>query len=560
MGKTVYDAIVVGSGIAGGWAAKELTEKGLSVLLLERGPFIEHGKGYTGEHISPWDLKFRGRGDRRLYDAEYPVQKQCYALGEDTRQFFVNDKEHPYKQDMPFSWIRGYNLGGRSLTWYRQSYRWGDLDFTANAKDGQGCDWPIRYEDLKPWYDHVEEFAGISGEAAGLKQLPDGKFLPPMPMNCAELAVKERLAKAFPDRPMIVGRTATLTRDHKGRSACHYCHSACHRGCSTGSYFSSLSSTLPAAMATGRLTLRTDSIVHSVAYDERTDRATGVRVIDRLTRETVDYAARVVFLCASTLGTTQILLNSATPRFPNGLGNSSGTLGHYLMDHAFSMRIEGIVPGMEDRYYSGHRPNGVYIPRFQNLRGQDQEFLRGYGLQGGAARADWTVGFQTPGFGVGLKRSLREPGPWGIGFTPFCECLPRYENYVELDTDEVDSWGIPLLRVHCAFGENERKLEQAATVVGAEMLEAAGGKDVRVVDREYPPGLGIHEMGTARMGKDPKTSVLNAHNQCHDVSNVFVTDGAAMASSACQNPSLTYMALTARACDFAVRELKRGNL
>jgi choline dehydrogenase-like flavoprotein len=556
-----YDAIVVGSGITGGWAAKELAEKGLKVLLLERGGHVEHGKGYVSEHVPPWEMRFRERSDRRLDDKEYVVQKQCYALGDDTRHFFVNDKLHPYKQaeGKPFAWIRGYHLGGRSLTWFRLSYRWGDLDFEGNARDGHGVDWPVRYRDLAPWYDYVEEFVGVSGQAEGLPQLPDGRFQPPMAMNCAELAVKERLAKAFPDRTMTIGRTATLTRPLNGRTACHYCVSACHRGCSTGSYFSSLAATLPAATVTGNLEIRPHSIVHSVAYDEKKDKATGVPVIDQETPEALEFKARVIFLCASTLGSTQILLGSSTRRFPNGLANSSGALGHYLMDHAFSMRVKGVVPGLEEKYYSGHRPNVVYVPRFQNLVKQDRDYLRGYGLQGGASRESWERGFEMPGFGADFKRALRDPGPWTLSFTGFGECLPRYDNYVELDS-EIDSWGLPLLKVHCTYGENEKKMTEDVAVVGSEMLEAAGVKDVTTTDRRYPPGLGIHEMGTARMGKDPKTSVLNGYNQCHDVPNVFVTDGAAMASSACQNPSLTYMAFTARACDYAVREMKRGNL
>ncbi len=564
MARETYDAIVVGSGITGGWAAKELTEKGLEVLMLERGRPIEHGAGYVTEHRAAWELEFRGQGDPRLYAEEYAVQSQTRFLDETIQHLFVNDNEHPYKQDpdKPFLWIRGYHLGGRSIMWGRQSYRWSDLDFEANARDGIEIDWPIRYSDLAPWYDHVERFAGISGQAEGLPQLPDGEFLPPMPLNCVEAMAKEKIEQAFPERRLTIGRSAVLTRPHNGRAACHYC-GPCWRGCSTGSYFSTQSATLPAAMATRRLTVRTHSIVESVLYDERKDRATGVRVIDAETREAREIDARVVFLCASTLASTQILLNSKTPRFPDGLGNSSGVLGHYLMDHPFEAGAYGFAPGFEDRYYLGRRPNGIYIPRFQNLDGRDRgrEFLRGYGFQGGAWRQSWKDrGIDGPEFGADFKRSLRDPGPWMMGIGGFGECLPRYENSVELDPEETDSWGIPLLRTQASWSDNELAIKEDAQVTGAEMLEAAGLKHVGTFNRESAPGLCIHEMGTARMGSDPKTSVLNAYNQCHDVPNVFVTDGSCMTSSACQNPSLTYMALTARACDHAVGELKRGHL
>lgn len=556
-----YDAIVVGSGIAGGWAAKELTEKGLKTLLLERGRYVEHGKDYITEHLPTWKLPYRGWGDRRLYETDYPVQRQCYAFGEATRHFFVNDREHPYlhPDDKPFSWLRGYQLGGRSILWARQSYRWSDLDFEANARDGFGVDWPIRYRDLEPWYDHVESFAGISGQAEGLPQLPDGEFLPPMEMNCVERQVKERIEKAFPERRMTIGRTAVLTKSLGKRMRCHYC-GPCERGCSTRSYFSSLTSTLPAALETGNLTVRAHSVVHSVIYDEEKDQATGVRVVDALTRESHEFSARVVFLCASTLGSTQILLNSSTPRFPDGLANSSGALGHYLMDHPHSVAVSAEMPGFADRYYRGTRPNGIYIPRFRNLGDQHPDFLRGYGFQGGGLRTGWHRGLEIPGLGVELKQRLRDPGPWRMRFTPFTECLPRFENYVTLNPDRLDRWGIPQLEIHCAWSDNERRLEQDAMDTAAEMLEAAGGRDIEAVHRDYPPGHGIHEMGTARMGRDPETSVLNGWCQAHDVPNLFVTDGAAMASSACQNPSLTYMALTARACDYAVTRLKRGDL
>lgn len=558
-----YDAIVVGSGITGGWAAKELTEKGLDTLVLERGPYVEHGADYNTEHTPSWEFDFQGQGNRQRYAEEYPIQSECYAFGEATEQFFANDKKNPYVQEEPFTWIRGYHLGGRSLTWGRQCYRWSDLDFTANARDGYGVDWPIRYEDIAPWYDYVEKYVGISGRKEGLPQLPDGPFLPPMEMNVAEKQVKAGIESAYEDRMMTIGRAAVLTQQHNGRQACHYC-GPCRRGCSVGAYFSSLSATLPDARATGNMTLECDSIVHSVKYDHERDRATGVRVIDRETKEAREYEGRIVFLCASTLGSTQILLNSATSRFPDGLANSSGALGHYLMDHPYQAGASGRVPGLADRYYHGHRPNGTYIPRFRNLGPEpdsDADFLRGWASQAGASREGWSRALGEEGFGEDFKQKLRDPGPWRMGAGGWGEMLPRKENYVELDDEKTDAWGIPQLRINCTFSENEQKMREDMAVQLAEMLEAAGCTDVdSYVNEEASPGLCIHEMGTARMGRDPDASVLNKWNQAHDIENLFVTDGSCMASSACQNPSITYMALTARACDYAVKEMKRGNL
>ncbi len=562
----VYDAIVVGSGISGGWAAKELCELGLKTLVLERGRPLEHGKDYVTEHLPPWQTPFRGQEDRKRMLEDHYIQLQAGPVNEYNIHFFINDRENPYvyDPDKPFLWIRGDQVGGRSIMWGRQSYRWSDLDFEANARDGFGVDWPIRYRDLAPWYDYVERFAGISGQAEGLPQLPDGQFLPPMPMNCVELHVKERIERAFPGRKMTIGRAAVLTQPLNGRAACHYC-GPCDRGCTPGAYFSSLSATLPAARATGNLTLRPNSIVHSVIYDEERDRAVGVRVIDRETKEMLEFYGRVIFLSASTLATTQILLNSKSRRFPNGLGNSSGVLGHYLMDHHFVVGATGEIPGFEDKYYYGNRPNGIYIPRFRNLgdkASKRSDYLRGFGYQGGAYRAGWDRGIDMQGFGVSLKQALRDPGPWIMGLGAWGEMLPRYENYVELDPERTDAWGMPLLRIHCTWSENELAMRKDMAQSAAEMLEAAGAKNIQVYDAiEYAhPGLCIHEMGTARMGRDPKTSVLNAYNQMHDVPNVFVTDGACMASSACQNPSITYMALTARAAHYAVEQLKKGNL
>ncbi len=563
-----YDAIVVGSGITGGWAAKELTEQGLKVLLLERGRPVEHGRDYITEHKPNWEFAFRGLGDRKKLEEEYPVQSRSGVAREDNLHFFINDREHPYVEEKPFTWVQGNQLGGKSITWGRQSYRWSDLDFEANLREGIAVDWPIRYADLEPWYDYVERFAGISGQAEGLPQLPDGLFLPPMMMNCAEQHLKAGIERAFPGRTMTIGRCAVLTVPHNGRAACHYC-GPCHRGCTPGAYFSSLSATLPAARATGNLTIRPHSVVHSVIYDEEKGRATGVRVVDYETKEMHEFYARVIFLCASTLGTTRILLNSTSSRFPNGLGNDSGELGHNLMDHHFRVGARGIMPGFEDRYYFGNRPNGIYIPRFRNLGDRatrHPDFVRGYGYQGGASRQGWQRGMALRGFGADFKHRLREPGPWEMFLVAFGEALPRHENRVWLDPEQTDAWGMPLLHVDCAWGENEFAMRKDMAEQAAEMLEAAGCTDIQTYDNYTEggygaePGLGIHEMGTARMGRDPKTSVLNAYNQVHAVPNVFVTDGACMTSSACQNPSLTYMALTARAAHHAVEEMKRGNL
>jgi choline dehydrogenase-like flavoprotein len=559
-----YDAIVVGSGVTGGWAAKEFTEKGLDTLCLERGRHVEHGDDYVTEHKEPWEMDYHGRGSAQEMKEHYPVQSQAGPVNAYNKHFFVKDSKHPYEtsDDSSFMWIRGYQLGGRSITWGRQCYRWSDLDFTANKREGIAVDWPIRYDDIAPWYDYVEDYVGLTGQEEGLPQLPDGNFLPPMEMNVAEKDVKAGLEESFSDRIMTIGRAAILTRPHKGRSACHYC-GPCSRGCSAGAYFCSLSSTLPAARATGNLTLKTDSIVHSVIYDEETGRASGVRVIDANTKETREYKGRVVFLCASTFGSTKIMLNSTSSRFPNGIANSSGALGKYVMDHHFKVGASGTVPGHMDRYTYGDRPNGIYIPRFRNLGrtpDADVDFLRGYGYQGGASREGWGRAIGEAGFGADLKHSLREPGRWRFGITAFGEMLPREDNYVELHPDKTDEWGMPVLRFDVSTGENEALMREDMAAQAAEMLEAAGCEDVSTYDADYTPGEGIHEMGTARMGRNPDTSVLNRWNQAHDVPNLFVTDGACMTSAACQNPSITYMALTARAVDYATKEMERQNI
>ncbi|MEM8489047.1 MAG: GMC family oxidoreductase [Bacteroidota bacterium] len=562
-----YDAIVVGSGISGGWAAKELTEKGLKTLLLERGRPVEHSTDYITEHKAPWELNMRGRYNRANAEANYAVQKRTGQFRAEAEHWFINDKENPYIEDKPFTWIRGNHVGGRSLMWGRHCYRWSDIDFEANLKDGNGVDWPIRYADIAPWYDYVEKFAGISGEKLGLPQLPDGQFQPGMPLNVVEKHLREQIIKNFPERILTIGRVAILTEALPGRAACHYC-GPCIRGCSTGSYFSSQSSTLPAAVATGNLTLRPYSIVQQVIYDETRDKATGVRIVDSETNEVLEFKAKVVFLCASALGSTQILLNSKSNRFADGLANSSGELGHNLMDHHFKVGANAMVDGFDDRYYYGNRPTGFYVPRFRNINSETrrQDYVRGYGYQGSARRENWGRGNDMRGFGAELKQQLREPGDWRIGMTAFGECLPRHGNYVRLDDAVTDKWGMPALRINAAWGANEFAMRRDMAQSAAEMLDAAGYRDVSTYDSYTEGGLGaevglgIHEMGTARMGRDPKTSVLNEWNQAHDVPNLYVTDGACMTSSGCQNPSITYMALTARAVDHAVSEMKKGNI
>jgi choline dehydrogenase-like flavoprotein len=554
-----YDAIVVGSGISGGWAAKELTERGLRVLLLERGRNVEHIKDYVNATKAPWEYLHRG-GRTHAMELAYPVLRRDYPLNEKNLDFWVNEKDSPYTEVKRFDWYRGYQVGGRSLTWGRQSYRWSDFDFEANAKDGIAADWPIRYNELAPWYDHVERHAGISGSRDGLPQLPDGQYLPAMPLNCGEELVAGRVKAKFDGkRRIITGRTANATKALEGRAPCQY-RNACWLGCPYGAYFSTQSSTLPAAAKTGKLTLKPWSIATEVLYDRDRKRATGVRVLDAVTDQWTDYTAKIVFLCASTLNSTWLLLRSATDVWPGGLGSSSDELGHNLMDHHFRCGAEGKLAGLDDKYYYGRRPNGIYIPRFRNLFGDKREYLRGFGYQGSASREGWSRGVKELGVGAAFKDELTAPGPWMFGATGFGEMLPNHANRVGLDRSKQDKWGLPVLAIDCATGENERLMRKDMMSDMAEILEQAGATMIKTFDEKYYPGMGIHEMGTARMGRDPKTSVLNAHNQVWDAPNVFVTDGACMASSACQNPSLTYMALTARAADFAVNELNRRNL
>jgi choline dehydrogenase-like flavoprotein len=557
--QNTYDAIVIGSGISGGWAAKELTEKGLKVLMLERGKDHQHIKDYKNATKDPWDFEYAGRTtDQQRKD--YPVIHRGWAANEGVMDAWANEIESPYTEVKPFTWWRSYRLGGRSTIWGRQSYRWSDFDFEANAKDGHGVDWPIRYKDIAPWYDYVEKFAGISGSIEGLPHLPDGQFLPPMDLNIVEKDVAARLKKHYNNqRHMIIGRVANLTAPLQARTACQF-RNRCWEGCPFGAYFSTQSSTLPAATATGNLTVRPFSIVTKIIYDKDTKKAKGVEVLDAENNNTYEYFSKIVFVNASALNSAWVLMNSATEIWPDGLGSSSGELGHNIMDHHYNLGASGKVEGFEDKYIYGRRANGIYLTRFANLYDDKRDFLRGYGYQGGASRSGWSREIAEMNIGGDFKDALAEPGGWQIGMTGFGEVLPYHENKITLDKNKKDKWGLPVLSMDAELKENEMKMRKDILKEAVAMLENAGVKDVHTYDSGHAMGHGIHEMGTARMGKDAKTSVLNSTNQVWDAKNVFVTDGAAMTSASCVNPSLTYMALTARAADFAVSELKKGNL
>ena len=558
-----YDAIVVGTGITGGWAAKELCENGLKTLVLERGPMVEHIKDYKTMNDDVWDYELKGelsKEDKKKYHKQSRVG---WAPKEDVKHFFVNDLNHPYVETKRFDWIRGYQVGGRSLTWGKQSYRWSDLDFEANKKDGIGVDWPVRYKDISPWYDKVEEYIGVSGQNLGLKHLPDGKFQPPMELNCVEQELQKVIPEKFDDgRLLTIGRVAHIT-DNKanieGRQPCQY-RNRCWRGCPFGGYFSSNSSTLAAAERTGNMTLRPNSIVYEVIYDDEAKKATGVKIIDAVTNEKLELNAKVIFLCASAMASVGILLQSKSERFPNGFGNDSDALGRGIMDHHYQLGASAKVDGHLDSYYKGRRPNGFYIPRFVNLdeKTKRKDYIRGFGYQGSASRENWTNAIAEMGYGANLKESILKPGEWQIGATGFAEFLPYDDNRVTLSKTEKDKWGLPQLDFDVEFKENEYNMREDIKKEIAAIFEAAGFKDIAVYDRSTGPGLGIHEMGGARMGKDPKTSIVNNNNQIHSVPNVYVTDGAFMSSSSCVNPSLTYMAFTARAANHAAEQFKLG--
>ena len=558
----VFDAIVVGTGISGGWAAKELCENGLKTLVLERGRMVTHIQDYPTANLDPWDMPNNGDLTPEQKSRQEKQARTGYTVRAESSHWFVDDLTHPYNETKRFDWMRGYHVGGRSIMWGRHSYRWSDLDFEANAKDGIAVDWPVRYKDIAPWYDRVEEYIGVSGENLGLSQLPDGKFEPMMQLNCVEQHFREQVAEQFEGRVVTAGRVAHITSDKKydGRSKCQF-RNRCIRGCPFGGYFSSVSSTLPAAERTGNMTLRANSIVHEVIYDAATGKASGVKVIDRETKESMVFNAKIVFLCASSMASSAILMQSKSERFPNGLGNDSDQLGRNIMDHQLGVGANGTFDGFEDKYYKGRKPNGVYIPRFRNLdTDTKKDYLRGFGYQGGASRGNWEEAIAEHAFGKDLKEAVLKPGGWSMGIMGFGEVLPYEENRFTLDYENLDEWGLPTLTFDAEFKDNEWKMREDMKAQAVAMLEQAGFKNVNAYDNPGALGLGIHEMGTARMGRDPKTSVLNGYNQVHTCPNVFVTDGSFMTSASCVNPSLTYMAFTARAANYAAEQLKKGLL
>lgn len=560
-----FDAIVVGSGMSGGYAAKEFCEKGYKTLVLDRGKPIEHGK-YETEFKPPWEMEFRGQMHPDEIKENYFIQKKGHGVSDFTKHHFINDQENPYIQQKPYLWTRSSKVGGKSVIWSRQSYRWNKIDFEANKKDGHGIDWPIRYDDLAPWYDYVEPFIGISGSYENLEELPDGQFLPPLPLNVVERQLKTSIEANFLGRKVIPARVAHLTEPQAihialGRGQCQS-RSECERGCSWGGYYSSVSGALPAAKRTDNLTLTANAQVQEVLYDSKTGKASGVRYVDTVSGETTTVTARVIFMCASTLGTLQILMNSTSEKYPNGIGNTSGVLGHYIMDHVHGAGANGTVPGHLDSYYKGRKPGGVYIPRFQNLKAQQSNYLRGYGYQGGASRATRTTAGRAKQADIGksFKEANRIPGNWRFKITSFGEVLPDFNNRVFLHASKKDQWDMPLLVANVAYGQNEKIMKQEMMDSAVEMLKAAGLKNVRGYSKPMPPGRSIHEMGGACMGLDPKSSYLNKWNQSHEVPNLFITDGAAFSSVSCVNPSITFMALTARAVDYADKQFKAGIL
>lgn len=556
-----FDAIVVGSGISGGWAAKELTGKGLKTLVLERGRDVKHLKDYPTTNMNPWEFEHRGDLTQEIKNAN-PVAAKCYAFREDAMHFFVKDKEHEYVQEKPFDWIRGYQVGGKSLTWARQTQRWSDFDFEGPARDGFAVDWPIRYKDLAPWYSYVEKFVGISGNRDGLPELPDGEFLPAMEMSCVEKYFKEKMADTYKDRHLIMGRCAHITKPqeiHKqqGRASCQY-RNLCQRGCPFGGYFSSNSSTLPWAEKTGNLTMISDAVVTAVIYDDKLEKATGVRVTNAKTKEITEYYAKIIFVNAAAINTNLLLLNSTSARFPAGLGNDNGLMGKFMAFHNYRGKVTASFDGFKDSDISGRRPTNGYIPRFRNLHKQETDFLRGYAISFSARRG--VIGAK--GWGEELKQQLSNPkeGDWSIGSHIMGETIPKVTNYVRPDASKKDEWGMPLANISIEYDDNDEKMLQDYFTQMSEMYRQAGFSNIKTADSHQAPGLDIHEMGGVRMGLDPATSLLNKWNQLHHCKNVFITDGAAMTSTSTQNPSLTYMAITARACDYAVNELKKMNI
>lgn len=555
-----YDAIVIGSGISGGWAAKELCDKGLKTLVLERGRNIEHIKDYPTATKNPWEFPHRGQLPTAVLE-ENPIAGRCYAFEEATEHFFVKDKEHPYIQEKPFDWIRGYHVGGKSLMWARECQRWSNFEFTSPAKYGYGIDWPIRYKDIAPWYSHTELFAGICGNRDGLEAMPDGEFLPPFEMNCVEKELKEKIEKKYKDRFMVHGRGAHLTQPtelhlKQGRGQCQ-ARDLCARGCPYGGYFSSVSATLPWAQKTGNLTIRPHSVVHSIIYDEQKGKASGVRIVDALTKETIEFSARIIFVNAACLNSNLILLNSTSSRFPNGLGNDNGLLGKHIIFHNYRGSLSASYDGPEDQYYFGRSPSKPIMANYRNLHKQDTDYVGGFLTFIGAYRSRGTSEKE---IGADLKKSIATPGEWKIYMSMQGETLPKETNHVRLSRDQKDEWGIPLLITSVDYDENDEKMVKDFLTQSKEMLEAAGCTNIEQRDSKQAPGLDIHEMGGVRMGHDPKTSMLNKWNQLHRCKNVFVTDGASMASTGTQNPSLFYMAITARAVDYAAEELRKLNL
>ncbi|MEM1324967.1 MAG: GMC family oxidoreductase [Bacteroidota bacterium] len=557
-----YDAIVIGSGISGGWAAKELCEKGLKTLVLERGRDVKHVQDYPTAFKHPWDFEHH---NRIPYEEEVknPIVNRCYAYDESTQHFFVKDEEHPYIQEKPLDWIRGYQVGGKSLTWARQTQRWSKYEFDNPSRYGY-ADWPIRYDDIADWYSHVERFVGISGNKDGLETLPDGEFLPPWEMNVVEAKMRDNILKVFPDRRFIIGRCAHLTQPQdihreQGRAQCQARH-LCYRGCPYGAYFSSNASTLPWAEKTGNLALQSDSVVESIIYDENEKRAVGVNVVDRLTKEKRQYFARIIFVNAACLNTNLLLLNSKSNRFPNGLGNDNGLLGRYVMFHNYRGSIMGTFPDELDKTVYGRRPTMMMLPNFRHLKQQDGDFKGGYMTFFAADRAGWTREVEGEQIGANYKNQLREPGVWRVFMMIQGETLPKYDNHVRLSEEQTDAWGVPQLVTSVGYDDNDEKLLKDYFEQGEVMLQAAGCTDIRRIDDGRAPGLDIHVMGGVRMGKDPETSLLNEHNQLHQCKNVFVTDGACMTTTGVQNPSLTFMAITARAADYAVEQFRNGKL